>query len=166
MKKRILKPVLAVGALIGGIILLCTLMSKSPVAVKIAKEEAENEIQQAAQIAAIRAEAEARAEAVQTARLKAAAERAKAEALAKSGFDAGYRVGLDIANSLGSNRRITAREVALRAGERQKQYAQAGAEIWDDGFGTGLGRALIAKDVTVIIEGSGYSRGGVFYLDN
>ena len=65
-----IKPALAVGALIGGIILACTLMSKSPVAIRIAKEQAVSDAQYAAQIAVSRAEAKARDEAVEADRRK------------------------------------------------------------------------------------------------
>jgi len=160
-----IKPALAVGALIGGIILACTLMSKSPVAIRIAKEQAVSDAQYAAQIAVSRAEAKARDEAVEADRLSMVALKAKIKAFAKAGYDAGYKVGLDIVDSLGSNRTITVRELGIMGGARQKQYADAGASTWDEGFGSGLGQALIDKDVTIIVDGSGYSRGGVFYLD-
>jgi hypothetical protein len=172
MKKLILKPVLAVGALIGTIVLLCTLMPKlpdtyakkhlvkqqTPVAVELARNDTPMSEEQRIALKEWAAHMKKEEEEAKI--------RAEWQAVAQSGFDAGYKVGLEIANSLGRNRQITASELGSRAGELQKQFAHAGTETWYEDFGTGLGRALIDKDVTVIIEGSGYSRGGVFYLDN
>jgi hypothetical protein len=151
MKKLILKPVLAVGALIGAIALLCTLMPKLPDTYArdhLAGQQADQDKFPDRNLT----------DYVSNWAALDRARKEEAQAASKSAYDVGYRAGLEIYAALGSVRVVDVDRFFNKQAEIMIPYTKkhasdsAADEAWSEDFVQGSFQALKDKNLYLKID--------------